>query len=164
MLDGAEVDAGLNPLNADSDGDGLPDGEDSDPLNPLVDTDGDGLEDSADNCPSVSNADQADLDGDGIGNACDSDADGDGYTVASGDCNDADATLSPAIAEICDGIDNNCDGSVDEGVTTTFYLDSDGDGYGSTSSPQVACSAPAGYVSDNTDCNDSSAEAYPGAA
>ena len=44
------------------------------------DCDGDGVPDSSDNCPAVSNADQADLDDDGIGDACDNDIDGDGIS------------------------------------------------------------------------------------
>ncbi len=44
------------------------------------------------------------------------DSDGDGYSICSGDCNDEDANVSPAVAENCgDGIDNNCDGVIDEG-------------------------------------------------
>ncbi|HKX12813.1 MAG TPA: thrombospondin type 3 repeat-containing protein, partial [bacterium] len=45
-----------------------------------TDPDGDGIPNGTDNCPSVSNADQADLDGDNLGNACDPDADGDGVS------------------------------------------------------------------------------------
>jgi len=51
------------------------------------------------------------------------DADGDGITVADGDCDDADAALYPGRGEDCDGIDNNCNGVVDEGLADT---DSDG--------------------------------------
>ena len=46
--------------------------------NDAVDTDGDGSEDDSDNCASVANADQLDIDSDGLGNACDADDDGDG--------------------------------------------------------------------------------------
>ncbi|WP_179319954.1 collagen-binding domain-containing protein [Winogradskyella helgolandensis] len=67
----------------------------------FADTDGDGVADCVDNCPEVANADQADLDGNGIGDVCD----------------------EPEIEEVCDGIDNNGDGVIDEGFT-----DTDGDG------------------------------------
>ncbi len=43
------------------------------------------------------------------------DADGDGFTVAQGDCNDANPAIHPGAAELCNGIDDNCDGTVDEG-------------------------------------------------
>lgn len=44
------------------------------------------------------------------------DSDGDGVTLAGGDCNDADPAIFPGAAEVCtDGIDNNCDGTVDKG-------------------------------------------------
>ena len=42
------------------------------------DSDGDGAYDHQDNCPSVSNTDQANFDGDTFGDVCDSDLDGDG--------------------------------------------------------------------------------------
>ena len=56
------------------------------------------------------------------------DNDGDGYAVEGGDCgsvdcDDSNAAINPAAEELCDGADNNCDGSVDEG------FDADGDGY-----------------------------------
>ena len=47
----------------------------------IEDSDGDGVADNADNCPSTPNADQADLDNDGLGNLCDDDADNDGLTL-----------------------------------------------------------------------------------
>jgi len=66
-------------------------------------------------------------------------------------------------AEICDGLDNNCNGTVDEGVKITFYRDADSDGYGNPTVTVQACSQPAGYVSNNTDCNDASNSVRPGA-
>ncbi|CAN2045008.1 hypothetical protein GMMP13_1670001 [Candidatus Magnetomoraceae bacterium gMMP-13] len=64
---------------------------------------------------------------------------------------------------MCDGQDNDCDGQTDEGVTNTYYRDSDGDGYGNLNSTKQDCSPPSGYVSDKTDCNDNDRNIYPGA-
>ncbi len=44
------------------------------------------------------------------------DADGDSYSTCQGDCDDADASVNPSVAEIADGLDNDCDGTVDEGI------------------------------------------------
>src|SRR6185436_10973538 len=66
-------------------------------------------------------------------------------------------------SEICDGLDNDCNGVLDNGVTTTFYRDSDGDGYGDPADVLAACAAPPGYVTNNTDCNDVDPAMHPGA-
>jgi uncharacterized repeat protein (TIGR03803 family) len=76
------------------------------------------------------------------------------------DCDDSKASVHPGAAEVCNGVDDNCDGQIDEGVKTTFYADTDGDGYGNNSITTQACSAPTGYVSDNTDCDDTKASAH----
>ena len=56
------------------------------------------------------------------------------------------------------------DGEVDEDVMIyLFYLDADGDGYGDPAQSIEACAAPSGYVTDNTDCDDSDADVNPGA-
>ena len=57
-------------------------------------------------------------------------------------------------AWIGSGIDDNCVGGVDEGVHTTVYADTDSDTVGSATSTTEACTAPTGYVSDATDCDD----------
>ncbi len=44
------------------------------------------------------------------------DEDRDGYSEADGDCNDASATINPNAGDVWDGIDNNCDGMVDNGA------------------------------------------------
>ena len=57
------------------------------------------------------------------------DADGDGFN-SSEDCDDTDPDVYSGAEEICDSVDNNCDGEIDEGLLVDFYLDADGDGYG----------------------------------
>jgi len=84
-----------------------------------------------------------------------------GYVANNTDCNDKKAMVYPGAPEICDGLDNNCNGYVDEGVTTTWYRDADGDGYGNPAVSTVACKKPAGYVANNTDCNDANATVAP---
>jgi hypothetical protein len=130
--DNADADADTVPdacdacpldANNDADSDGICGDIDSCPLDPDNDTDIDGVCGDIDNCPATPNPGQADTDGDHIGDVCD-DNDGDGYYYVN-DCNDNDASINPDATEICDEVDNNCDGSVDEGVTTTFYGDSD---------------------------------------
>jgi len=88
------------------------------------------------------------------------DEDGDGYTVEDGDCDDEDANVSPAAEEDCDGIDNDCDGDIDEELMVTFYADVDGDGFGDPLAPQLGCEQPEGHVSDNTDCDDDNFNAH----
>ena len=90
-----------------------------------------------------------------------SDADGDGYD-AEDDCDDNNSLVNPAAEEICDGADNNCDGAVDEGVTSTYYADTDADGFGDPDAAVEACSEPTGYVAVGNDCDDTAAEAFPG--
>ncbi len=77
-------------------------------------------------------------------------------TAIIGDCNDSNNAINPAATEICDGVDNNCSGSTDEGVQTTYYRDQDSDGFGNPAITQSGCSQPVGYVANNTDCNDNS--------
>jgi hypothetical protein len=90
------------------------------------------------------------------------DDDGDGYP-ASEDCDDGDASVHPGATEICDEVDNNCDGAVDEGVTDVWHADDDGDSYGDPDAVTDACSAPAGHVATGTDCDDADADVRPGA-
>jgi hypothetical protein len=57
--------------------------------------------------------------------------------------------------EVCNGRDDNCDGTVDEGVQLTYFADTDGDGYGAADAGvRAACSVPAGYSTTSDDCND----------
>lgn len=87
----------------------------------------------------------------------------DNFVEEDGDCDDSSRSISPGATEICNSKDDDCDSSVDEGVTTTYYEDSDGDGYGEPTASVDECSRPAGYVTNNRDCDDSSMDARPGA-
>ncbi|MFT4976396.1 MAG: hypothetical protein ACI8S6_002293, partial [Myxococcota bacterium] len=87
------------------------------------------------------------------------DADGDGYDTTE-DCDDNNTLVNPGSVELCDGVDNNCDGTIDEDVTTTFYADTDGDGFGNASESTEACEPPSGYVSVGNDCDDTDENAY----
>jgi len=86
-----------------------------------------------------------------------------GFVADNTDCDDGDADTYPGAPEVCDSVDNDCDGSVDEGSVTTWYRDVDGDGFGDPLATQAACSRPTGFVADNTDCDDEDIDSYPGA-
>ena len=92
----------------------------------------------------------------------DGDEDQDGFTIDDNDCNDNDANVNPAATETCNGNDDNCDGVIDEGVTETYYLDLDGDGFGDPETSREACELPSGYVQNGTDCDDAEPNAFPG--
>ncbi len=115
----------------------------------------------------------ADADGDGYGNpdatatACDAPA---GYTDDDDDCDDGHPEASPEGVEVCDGLDNDCDGLIDDedkdedGLEqATWYLDADGDGWGTASSSVEACHQPSGYIGRAGDCDDGDAEVNPDA-
>ncbi|MBK9364864.1 MAG: hypothetical protein IPN01_00855 [Deltaproteobacteria bacterium] len=90
------------------------------------------------------------------------DNDGDGVPAGE-DCDDNDAAVFPGAAELCDTLDNDCDGDTDEEVTSTFYADGDADGYGVEDGAVSACEAPEGYAAFSGDCDDADARFNPGA-
>ena len=109
-----------------------------------------------------------DADGDGYGTdrytlaACEQP---EGYVDNAEDCDDLHAASLPGGSEVCDGHDNDCDGSTDEDASDapTWFYDSDGDGFGNEDSPLAACEVPSGYVDDDNDCDDGDADVNPAA-
>jgi MYXO-CTERM domain-containing protein len=109
------------------------------------------------------------------------DADADGYgALASGlqacaqpvgtvadatDCDDADAAINPGAAEICNGLDDDCDGDTDVDATDAilWYSDADGDGFGTPDATTLACDQPDNYVADDTDCDAADSNVNPDA-
>ncbi|MGM0597072.1 MAG: SBBP repeat-containing protein [Myxococcota bacterium] len=80
-----------------------------------------------------------------------------GYVLDNTDCDDGNQQVHPEAEEVCNGIDDNCDGVIDSDAVdqSTWYLDSDEDGYGDPSDSVEACSQPAGYVDNDSDCDPS---------
>ena len=109
-----------------------------------------------------------DRDGDGYGNpatALSLCAPMSGMVQDATDCHDGDAVIYPGAPELCDDLDNDCDGTTDEELAwVTLYEDADGDGYGNPEVTIVDCLPPSGWVTDATDCDDTRSSVNPGRA
>jgi hypothetical protein len=108
--------------------------------------------------------------------ACDDPSGAITYLTDDTDCDDGDADINPDATEVCDAsdVDEDCDGvaddddsSVSSSGMTTWYADTDTDGYGDATAATVsACDDPSAttdYVEDATDCDDSETAVNPGA-
>ncbi len=100
-----------------------------------------------------------DIDGDGAGDAnaakhsCEAPPDS---TFEGTDCDDQNALIYPEMVELCDQVDNNCNGTVDEAAVDALpiYVDADEDGFGDALGVAYSCSIDTGYVANAFDCND----------
>ncbi len=171
--------AAVDTAPEDRDGDGIVAAEDCDDADPAVypgaeevcdgaDQDCDGWEDEG--LPVFRW--YSDEDGDGhagtpAGEACDPPVAG--AAEASTDCDDGDAGVNPSAAEVCNGVDDDCDGQTDVADDSwdpssggAWYPDGDGDGYG-YGEPVVGCEKAPGLAASGDDCDDEDAAVYPGA-
>lgn len=112
-----------------------------------------------------------DGDGDGFGyelggvSTCDG-APGADWIDRGGDCDDSEAGVNPDALEVCNGLDENCDGVPDQPApygSPVFFPDDDQDGFGDGTQPTPACEQPDGYLTDSNDCDDTEPLTYPGA-
>jgi len=187
LIDNSPV-SGMISFWADLDGDGHG-GEDAEELTGCSTPDG--YADSNDDCDdrddrrSPSSTEICNDQDDNCNGAVDEDAlltfyeddDGDGYgttavwactqppgtALAGDDCDDTLSDVYPGAVEICDSVDSNCNGLIDEDPIdgTLWFTDDDEDGYGDPASGEMRCYAPDGYVLDNTDCEPEVAEIHP---
>jgi len=107
----------------------------------------------------------ADTDGDGFGdpnNTTSFCTQPSGFVSNDLDCDDTNADVNPNETEICNGIDDNCDGQIDEGLDQTWFADMDNDGFGDPNNSVLDCAQPAGFVANSLDCDDTNANANPG--
>ena len=91
-----------------------------------------------------------------------------GYVTTLGDCDDSDPAVNPEGVEVCDGVDNDCDGATDDSTAedaSVWHEDGDGDGWTSETETVTACEPPSDYAaaSEAWDCDDSDASVHPGA-
>ncbi|MCB9633946.1 MAG: hypothetical protein H6721_17645 [Sandaracinus sp.] len=106
-----------------------------------------------------------DRDSDGYFDArcCNPTSDGTGQTCGL-DCDDVRPNVNPAATEACDRVDNDCNGTIDEGVLVMGYADADRDGYGDFSMTLESCPGQAGFVpaGGDEDCDDADRTRNPG--
>jgi len=198
-----DTDAAMNPYDIDLDGTSSCDGDCDDLVHDLNvdDDDGDGWSTCDGDCDDADAAlNLADADGDTYDTCegdCDDldaalnldDVDGDTFDTCDGDCDDADPATYPGAAEICDGLVNDCGGSLpadeydddgdsyiacaecDDADAWLNPSDDDGDGYSTcdgdcddTDASKDPADADADGVSScDGDCDDDDADTYPGA-
>ena len=99
----------------------------------------------------------ADLDGDGFGDPNTIETTclaPENYVSNELDCDDTSTEINPNMEEVCDELDNNCDGEIDEGVSSPFFVDADLDGFGDDASITYACELEEGLSLVGGDCDD----------
>ncbi len=174
VLFGCDPDAKQDDPAVDEDGDGFSVADDCDDTNAQIRPDASEVCDGVDqDCDGVIDDDPIngstvypDVDGDGYGDDAAATTSCDAGLTQGGDCDDGDAGVNPEASETCDGVDEDCDGAIDEDGADlgTWYPDADGDGFAPSDATGVeACAAPDGHTESLGDCDDSDAAVYAGA-
>ena len=174
-------DAGVERNACDAPGGYVPDATDCNDLDATVNPGAvelcnnidDNCDIAVDETSSLSSSWFADTDGDTYGDPsalviqCDTPA---GHVADNTDCVDTDSAVNPAAVEVCNEIDDDCDGLVDDddgsldlSTGQTWYFDADGDGSGTTDKATEACVAPDEYVENGGDCDDAQDTVNPDA-
>ncbi|MBW2254971.1 MAG: hypothetical protein JRI25_10290 [Deltaproteobacteria bacterium] len=89
-----------------------------------------------------------------------------GMVEDASDCDDILGSINPDANEVCNGVDDDCDDDIDEGLLgeQEFYADSDGDGFGDPNVTESPCNGLRdGLVENAEDCDDSDHHVYPDA-
>jgi hypothetical protein len=169
---GSAIQACTQPANTSTNDDDCDDGDNAvnpgatEVCNGDIDDDCDGLSDDADDSVTgqITYYVDADEDNYGTGTGATYCADpGMGFALVNGDCDDEEMDVNPGGIEICNTIDDNCNGTVDEGVSTTYYADFDGDNYGDEPGATYCSDPGAGFILIGGDCNDNISTINPGA-
>ena len=172
--DGVDADCAGND-DEDADGDGEPRATDCDDLDAGV------FSGAPEACDGVDNDCDGNVDDDesmGWALYTDNDRDGfgvggsvglgcaaiDGLSFHAGDCDDTDPNVFPGQAELCNEVDDDCSGAVDDAPLDGIaaYLDADLDGYGDAAFPEVRCTVDEGWSGTGSDCDDADPLSNPG--
>lgn len=87
-----------------------------------------------------------------------------GYSTVADDCDDTENSVYPGAPELCDGLDNDCINGIDDGLTfTNYFVDADGDNFGTGAAISLCENPGTGYALNDTDCDDTDDMVYPGA-
>ena len=91
------------------------------------------------------------------------DEDGDGFGACE-ECDDSNAGVNPAAVEVCNDLDDDCSGDIDDNAAdgVALHADNDGDTYGHPKVAGISCTLIPGYVTNGADCDDARSDVHPG--